>query len=97
MRLHFLSIEFKMLEMIEMTTEATIAVQKEDISKPGTIFEAIIRITAFITNVKRPRVIMVAGSVRKVSIGLRTAFKIPRTTASIRALRKLLIINPGTR
>jgi hypothetical protein len=83
-------------ETIAITTEAIIALPNEFISNPGTILDAIIRRIALITNVKRPRVRIVAGSVSKVSMGLRIILSIPKTTARIIALRKLSILNPGT-
>lgn len=57
-------------------------------SKPGTIL-AVRRIKrAFITNVKIPRVRMFIGSVKRIRIGLRTAFIIPKTKAATRAVVK---------
>jgi hypothetical protein len=82
---------------MEMTMEAIIAVQKESILKPETIFEVIIRIIAFMTKVNSPKVRIVAGSVRSVRIGLRVMFSKARIMAIIIAERKESTWNPGTR
>lgn len=63
------------------------AVRRPFTEKPGTM--ALIRriMMPFMTNIKRPRVTMVKGRVKKTRIGLITALAIPRTTATIKAVR----------
>src|SRR5215470_8998559 len=51
---------------------------------------------ALTTNVKRPRVTMLKGSVRISAIGRITALTIPRTSAASRAALKLGTFIPGT-
>jgi hypothetical protein len=52
--------------------------------------------TAFTIKVKRPRVIILIGSVKRRSTGLITTFKIPRISATISALKKPFIVIPGS-
>lgn len=56
---------------------------------PWTKFAASKIISALITNVKSPKVKMLIGSVRIRSMGLRTAFITPKTSATTRAATKL--------
>jgi len=63
--------------MIENST----AVIKEFIYTPGTMYAASMTNPAFITNEKRPRVTIVIGKVRMLTIGLMNVFMIPKTTA----------------
>src|SRR5690349_1776864 len=51
---------------------------------------------ALTTNVKRPRVKMLKGSVRISAIGRITALTIPRTSAASRTAPKLGTLTPGT-
>jgi hypothetical protein len=78
--------KFTRLEMIVITIEATIAVKKESISNPGTSLEAIIRRMALMTNMKSPRVSIVAGSVRSKRIGLTNILRTAKTSATAKAL-----------
>jgi len=48
-----------------------------------------------ITNVNRPSERIFIGNVRKNKIGLITTLIIPKTTATITAVSKLLICTPG--
>lgn len=83
--------EFKIQLTMLITTEPDTAAQKPDTSNPEITPEAIISINAFITNVKRPKVRMLMGSVRIIRTGRKKAFRMPR----IAAVRKALI-NPLT-
>lgn len=51
---------------------------------------------AFITKVKRPRVRILMGKVRTIKTGLIRALRTPRSKATIKAVWKLLTLNPGT-
>ena len=74
-----------------------IAHQNPFTSKPGTIL-AVRRIKrALMTNVKIPRARMFIGSVRRIRIGLRTAFTIPKTKAATNAAVKDATCTPGNR
>lgn len=64
-------------------------------AKPGTKLLARIIRKALITKVKRPKVKIVKGRVKKISIGFRIAFIIPRTTATTIAVKKLSTDTPG--
>jgi hypothetical protein len=52
---------------------------------------------AFIIKVKNPIVRIVIGRVNKTSNGFTTAFKIPKTSETITAVRKLATCIPGRR
>lgn len=52
---------------------------------------------AFITRVNKPKVIKVIGKVKIKSIGLITAFIIPKTSAVAKAAVKLVTCTPGRR
>lgn len=63
---------------------------KIDVKKPETINPGIkkavsLRITALIMNMKKPREKRVIGRVKKISNGLKTAFKNPRIIAAKKA------------
>ena len=58
------------------------AFQKLVISNPGTIPEAAYRIKALIIKVKRPRLSIFIGKVKKIRTGLTNTFKIPNTNAA---------------
>ena len=64
--------------------------------KPATIAEIPQIKRALITNVKRPKVKIVIGKVKIVIIGLIKALTIPKTRATIKAVRKESTSNPGT-
>ena len=72
-----------------------IADQKLSTINPGTIWAARRIKSAFITSAKSPKVIMVMGRVKIRRIGLKIALIIPKTTARIRAVIKLLTWIPG--
>jgi hypothetical protein len=71
--------------------------QKFETEKPEIIFEAIQTINALITNKNKPRVIMVAGIVRKINSGLTKIFKSPITTATIIASQNDSTCTPGSK
>ena len=50
---------------------------------------------ALITKRNKPRVTIVAGIVRKIKIGFRNTFKIPKTVATINAVVKSTTVIPG--
>jgi hypothetical protein len=58
------------------------ALKKPVISKPGTNPATAYKRNAFITKVKNPRLRMFMGKVRRSSMGLTKAFKIPNTRAA---------------
>lgn len=51
--------------------------------------------SALITNVNKPSVSIVIGKVIRTRIGLTTAFKTPKTTATTTAVEKLSTVTPG--
>ncbi len=61
------------------------AVKNPSTLKPSTNFSAKIMMMALITNKNRPKEKMVMGIVRIVKMGLTTAFKKAKTTATIKA------------
>ncbi len=62
---------------------------KVSILKPATNRETNNKSAALTTKEKSPKVKMFIGRVRRVMIGLITAFMIPKTTATINAVVKL--------
>jgi hypothetical protein len=64
-------------------------------SKPEITPEAIMSIRALMTKVKRPRVSMLMGRVKTISIGLKTAFSMPSMAAARRAEEKPLTCIPS--
>lgn len=84
-----------------LTTERIIlkrsAHQKPSTLNPGTILETRIMIIALITNVKRPIVTILIGSVKKSKIGFTKAFKTPSTIATRRAGMNPATVTPGRR
>lgn len=73
-----------------------IAQRKPSTLKPGTSLSANIIKSAFITKVKRPRVMIVTGKVSKTKIGFKNALNIPITRAAIKAEVKLSTLTPGS-
>jgi len=65
--------------------EPIMAVQNPLTLKPGISSEVIISIKAFITNVKRPILIIFTGRVKISAMGLKKTFRIPRTAAARKA------------
>lgn len=63
---------------------------------PLTIFETIIKNTAFITNENKPSVRILIGRVRIVIRGFINAFMIPNTIATTSAVVNEATWNPGT-
>jgi hypothetical protein len=61
------------------------AVQKPCTSKPVMTSETIFSIRALIRKVKRPRVRMLMGNVRRIRRGRKKAFRIPSTAAASKA------------
>lgn len=53
--------------------------------------------SALMTNVKSPKVRIVTGSVNIMRIGLRMVFTIPKTTATITAVRNESTVTPGSK
>mgnify|MGYP006191878963 FL=1 len=51
--------------------------------------------TALITKRNNPKVIIVAGIVKKIKIGFRNTFKTPKTAATIKAVVKSTTVIPG--
>ena len=69
---------------------------KPVIWKPGTRRAVKSSRAALITNVNRPRVRMLIGSVKINMIGFMSGLRIPRTSATIKAVVKVSTRNPGT-
>jgi hypothetical protein len=65
--------------------------------KPGTISEAHLMISIFITSRKRPKVSTVIGIVNRINIGFIKLFNRPSTAATIMAVTVPLICTPGNR
>lgn len=83
-------------ELISVRTKLnTNAHQNPETVNPGTNLSTIRITTALITSRKIPRESTVIGRVRKTRIGLINALRTPRTTATIRAVRKSSIFTPG--
>ncbi len=70
------------------------AVKKESTLKPSTILSHKTMISALIKNKNSPSVKMVAGRVKNTNIGFTKTFKIPRTTATIIEVTKLVTVMP---
>ncbi len=64
---------------------------------PGTRFAAKRITNALITNVNKPKVKMLIGSVRIRRTGLMNALIMPKTTAATKAATKLATCTPGNR
>ena len=73
----------------------SIAYQKDTTSKPGTSSAAISTRTALITSVNRHKVKNVMGSARNSSMGFTNVFNVPKTTATIAAVRIEDTTTPG--
>jgi hypothetical protein len=83
-------------KLIPVSTKLRINAHKKPFTiNPGTIL-AVKRISpAFITNVKRPRVIILRGRVKSRRIGLMIALITPRAIATTSAVVKLETETPG--
>lgn len=71
------------------------AVQKPETAKPPTNLSANKIIIALITNKNKPKVTKVAGSVKKIKMGLTNIFKKAITAATIIADRYPETVTPG--
>lgn len=81
--------------IIERVIEPSKALQKPYLKlKPGTIAAANAKIMAFKIKKNKPMVRIINGKVKKVRMGNKIAFKIPKTMAEIAALPKLSISIP---
>jgi len=65
--------------------------------KPGTISEAHLMMSIFITSRKSPKVNTVIGIVNRIKMGFIKLFKRPSTAATIMAVTVPLICTPGNR
>lgn len=74
----------------------TIAGIQPLISKPFITPAEILKIIALTTKVKKPRVMMLIGRVKKSRIGFNNILKRPTTMAAIIALGNDVIVIPGT-
>jgi hypothetical protein len=71
--------------------------QKPITSKPVITAEAIFNISAFMTNVKKPRDKILIGRVNRSAIGLKKAFRMPRMPAAKSADKNPLMWMPSSR
>ena len=83
--------------MIESTTPKKNADKKVPTVNPGTTCPATQIRNALITNVKRPSVSILIGSVNIISTGLMKALRIPNTNATMSAEINPLTLTPGSR
>lgn len=88
------------LDKIVATTAKTIAPimagKAPETSNPGTIREAMYKITAFTTNANKPKVIILSGAVKKDNKGFSSVLIIPRMIAAKTADANPSTLNPGT-
>jgi hypothetical protein len=82
--------------MILRIIAPTRADQKSVITKPSTSLEAIMSIKALTTKVNNPRVSILRGRVKRRIMGLRRAFRIPRTKEAIKRVPRPWISIPLT-
>jgi hypothetical protein len=80
---------------IESTIPKTKAHKKLSIVKPGTSWLTKIINKAFNTNVKTPRVKILIGRVKIISIGFKNALIIPKIKATTKEVVKLATWTPG--
>ncbi len=80
-----------------MRKEPNTAVQNPYTSKPGITPETILSRNAFIKKVKKPRLIMFMGRVKKSAMGRKKAFSMPRMAAANNAEKKPLTRIPSSR
>ena len=69
--------------------------QKPSTSKPGTRRAVSKTSAALITNVKRPSVMILIGSVRIIRIGFKNTFISPKTRAASKAVLSPTTVMPG--
>jgi len=85
--------------MNELMSETMILNSKAQIQlstlKPGTISDAHLMMSIFITSRKRPKVSTVMGMVNSIKIGFIKLFNKPSTAATIMAVTVPLICTPG--
>jgi hypothetical protein len=77
--------------------EPNTADQNPRTSKPEMMPETIISRSAFMTNVKRPKLSIFIGRVKKMRIGRKKAFSIPSMAAANTAVKKLLTCIPSSK
>jgi hypothetical protein len=78
-----------------ITREPNTAVQNPWTSKPGMTPDTILSIRAFITKVKRPKVRIFMGSVKRITIGRKKALSTPNMAAAKKAEKKPLVRMPS--
>ncbi len=77
--------------------EPNTADQKPKTSKPGMTPEAILSMKALIKNVNRPRLNILIGRVKMMTIGLKNAFSMPNMAAAKKAEKKPLTRIPSSK
>jgi hypothetical protein len=77
--------------------EPNTADQKPKTSKPGMTPEAIFSMKALIKKVNRPRVKILIGRVKMMTIGLKNAFSMPKMAAAKKAGKKPLTRIPSSK
>ena len=100
-RLIYPTLPFSLIKelKIQLTTlmirEPKTADQKPYISNPEITPEAILSKRAFMIKVKSPKVRIFMGSVRRIRMGRKKAFKIPKMAAAKKAEKKFLTCIPA--
>jgi hypothetical protein len=79
-----------------MIREPNKAAQKPWTSKPGMTPDTIINNRALMTKMKRPKLRMVKGRVRRMRMGRKKALRIPRIAAEKKALQNPFTVIPST-
>jgi hypothetical protein len=77
--------------------EPNTADQKPKTSKPGMTPEAIFNMKALIRKVNRPRLKILIGRVKMMTIGLKNAFRMPKMAAAKKAGKKPLTLIPSSK
>jgi hypothetical protein len=80
-----------------MRREPNTADQNPETSKPGITPEAIFSMKALIKKVKRPKLNILMGRVKMMTIGLKNAFSRPSMAAAKKAEKKLLTRIPSSK
>ena len=80
-----------------MRREPNTADQNPETSKPGITPEAIFSMKALIKKVKRPKLNILMGSVKMMTIGLKNAFSMPNMAAAKKAEKKPLTRIPSSK
>jgi hypothetical protein len=85
----------------QLKKDTTKAPKRADINpeteKPSTKVATNQNINPLITRVNNPKVRILIGKVSTIKIGFKNRFKIPKTTATIKAIYILLTTIPGIR